>query len=94
VVDEALDESGNVRSSIWYDKPGVGFSRHGTKYIEQALRWAHKADRHALLFYNEAEGERLNRKSNDSAGEVRADDLTRQADVYRVMSIAASHEFA
>jgi endo-1,4-beta-xylanase len=142
-VNEALDENGNVRSSIWYNKPGAGFSKHGRNCIEQAFRWAHKADPHALLFYNEAEGEGLNRKSNaiysmvknfrrrgvpikgvglqmhipkldadvpaiaaniarltalgvqvhiteldvslplDSGGQVRADDLTRQADVYR-----------
>ncbi|MFZ0416615.1 MAG: endo-1,4-beta-xylanase [Candidatus Sulfotelmatobacter sp.] len=64
VVNEALDENGNVRSSIWYDEPGIGFSGHGTQYIEQVLRWAHEADPHALLFYNEAEGEGLNRKSD------------------------------
>ena len=64
VVNEALDENGNVRSSIWYDQPGVGFSWHGTKYIEQVFRWAHQADPQALLFYNEAEGEGLNRKSD------------------------------
>jgi len=39
-------------------------SGHGTEYIEQVLRWAHEADPHALLFYNEAEGEGLNRKSD------------------------------
>jgi endo-1,4-beta-xylanase len=64
VVNEALDENGNVRSSIWYDEPGIGFSGHGTEYIERVLRWAHEADPHALLFYNEAEGEGLNRKSD------------------------------
>ena len=32
--------------------------RQGDAYIEQAFRWAHEADPHALLFYNEngAEG--------------------------------------
>jgi endo-1,4-beta-xylanase len=50
--------------SIWYNKPGVGFSRHGRKYIEQAFGRAHKADPHALLFYNEGQGEGLNGKSN------------------------------
>jgi endo-1,4-beta-xylanase len=64
VVNEALDENGNVRDSLWYNHPGIGFSRHGTKYIEQVFRWAHEADPHALLFYNEAEGEGLNRKSD------------------------------
>ena len=64
VVNEALDENGEVRASLWYDQPGIGFSWHGTKYIEQVFRWAHEADPHALLFYNEAEGEGLNRKSD------------------------------
>jgi endo-1,4-beta-xylanase len=64
VVNEALDEKGDVRSSLWYDEPGIGFSGHGTEYIEQVFRWAHQADPRALLFYNEAEGEGLNRKSD------------------------------
>lgn len=64
VVNEALDETGNVRDSLWYDQPGIGFSGQGTAYIEQAFRWAHKADPKALLFYNEAEGEGMNHKSD------------------------------
>lgn len=64
VVNEALDENGNVRDSLWYNQPGIGLSRRGTAYIEQVFRWAHKADPKALLFYNEAEGEAMNRKSN------------------------------
>ena len=64
VVNEALDENGNVRDSLWYNQPGIGLSGRGTDYIEQVFRWAHKADPHALLFYNEAEGEGLNRKSD------------------------------
>jgi endo-1,4-beta-xylanase len=64
VVNEALDENGDVRDSIWYNRPGIGFAGKGTRYVEQAFRWAHKADPHALLFYNEVEGEGLNRKSD------------------------------
>lgn len=64
VVNEALDENGNVRDSLWYNQPGIGLSLRGTAYIEQVLRWAHKADPKALLFYNEAEGEGTNRKSD------------------------------
>jgi endo-1,4-beta-xylanase len=64
VVNEALDENGSVRDSIWYNQPGIGLARKGTAYIEQVFRWAHEADPHALLFYNEAEGEGLNRKSD------------------------------
>ena len=64
VINEALDENGNLRDSLWYNQPGIGFSQQGMKYIEQVFRWAHKADPKALLFYNEAEGEGLSRKSN------------------------------
>lgn len=64
VVNEALDENGSVRDSLWYDQPGIGLSGKGTAYIEQVFRWAHRADPHALLFYNEAEGEGMNRKSD------------------------------
>jgi endo-1,4-beta-xylanase len=64
VVNEALDQRGDVKNSPWYNQPGIGLSGKGTAYIEQAFRWAHEADPHALLFYNEAEGEGLNRKSD------------------------------
>jgi endo-1,4-beta-xylanase len=64
VVNEALDENGNVRDSLWYNQPGIGLTGTGTDYIEQVFRWAHKADPRALLFYNEAEGEGRNRKSD------------------------------
>ena len=33
-------------------------------YLAQCFRWAHEADPHALLFYNEAEAEEINPKSN------------------------------
>jgi len=64
VVNEALDENGQVRDSIWYNQPGIGFAGKGTLYIEQAFRWAHQADPHTLLFYNDTEGEGLGRKSD------------------------------
>ena len=64
VVNEALDENGSVRDSIWFNQPGIGLARQGTAYIEQAFRWAHKADPRALLFYNEAEGEGQGRKAD------------------------------
>jgi endo-1,4-beta-xylanase len=64
VVNEALDENGSVRDSLWYNQPGIGLSGKGTAYIERVFRWAHRADPHALLFYNEAEGEGMNRKSD------------------------------
>ena len=64
VVNEAFDEHGRLRDSIWYNQPGIGASGKGTAYIEQVFRWAHEADPQALLFYNEAEGEAVNAKSD------------------------------
>jgi endo-1,4-beta-xylanase len=64
VVNEAINDDGSMRSSIWYDKPGFGFAGQGTHYVEQAFRWAHKADPHAKLFYNDFSDELPNPKSN------------------------------
>lgn len=64
VINEAMDENGHLRDSIWYNRPGIGLADHGSAYIEQAFRWAQKADPRALLFYNEAESEGMNRKSD------------------------------
>lgn len=64
VINEALDENGKLRDSLWYNQPGIGLFAQGPAYIEQAFRWAHDADPKALLFYNEAEGEGINRKSD------------------------------
>ena len=63
-MNEALDEQGCVKDSLWYNLPGIGLSEKGTAYVEQAFRWAHEADPQALLFYNDVEGEGLNRKSD------------------------------
>ncbi len=62
VVNEAFDENGQLRDSIWMNRPGIGLI--GGAYIEQALRWAHEADPKALLFINDAEGEAINAKSD------------------------------
>ena len=40
VVNEALDEKGQVKDSIWYNRPGIGFAEKETGYVEQAFRWA------------------------------------------------------
>lgn len=64
VVNEALDENGRLKDSPWFNQPGIGLAEKDTAYIEQAFRWAHEADPHALLFYNENGGEGLNHKSD------------------------------
>jgi len=62
VVNEAFQDNGTIRSTIWSDAPGVGLT--GTAYIEQAIRWAHEADPKALLFYNDYSAEAMNAKSD------------------------------
>lgn len=64
VVNEAFNNNGTIRPSVWYNSPGIGFSGQGTKYIEQAFQWAHAADPDCLLFYNDYDAEVVNAKSN------------------------------
>src|ERR1035437_9816456 len=66
VVNEAFDElhPGELRSTIWRDQPGIGLAESGSSYIERCFRLAHEADPQALLFYNEAEAEVMNPKSD------------------------------
>ena len=63
VVNEAFNDDGSMRATIWYDKPGIG-AGEGTKYIEQVLRWARVADPNAKLFYNDYDAEEINKKSD------------------------------
>lgn len=63
VVNEAFNDDGTMRHTIWYDQPGIGVGA-GTKYIEQAFRWAHEADPSTKLFYNDYDAEVVNRKSD------------------------------
>ncbi|GAA3137314.1 endo-1,4-beta-xylanase [Planomonospora alba] len=46
VVNEVVDDSGNLRESIWLTHLGPG-------YIADAFRWAHQADPHAKLYIND-----------------------------------------
>jgi endo-1,4-beta-xylanase len=64
VVNEAINEDGGFKDSIWYNQPGIGMAGKGSAYVEQAFRWAHEADPHALLFYNDNGGEGMNQKSD------------------------------
>ena len=57
VVNEAFNEDGTLRDSIWLQKLGPG-------YIADAFRWAHKADPKAILFYNDYNTEGVNAKSD------------------------------
>jgi endo-1,4-beta-xylanase len=57
VVNEAFNEDGTLRDSIWLQKLGPG-------YIEEAFRYAHQIDPKAKLFYNDYNIEGINAKSN------------------------------
>lgn len=57
VVNEALNEDGSLRDSIW-------LRTIGEDYIALAFQWAHEADPDALLFYNDYGIEGINAKSN------------------------------
>lgn len=46
VVNEAIDDSGNIKQGFWYSKVG-------SNYIDWAFQYAHDADPDALLFYND-----------------------------------------
>lgn len=64
VVNEAFNDDGTMRSTIFYDQPGIGFAGQGTAYIEQSLRWANAANPSAKLFYNDYGAEVINSKSD------------------------------
>jgi endo-1,4-beta-xylanase len=57
VVNEAVDDTGNLRDTIFLRTLGPG-------YIADAFRWAHQADPKAILFYNDYNIEGINNKSN------------------------------
>ncbi|MGC8764334.1 MAG: endo-1,4-beta-xylanase [Brevinematia bacterium] len=57
VVNEAMDENGNLRENIWQ-------LIIGEEYIEHAFRCAHEADPDAKLFINDYNIEEINPKSD------------------------------
>jgi len=63
VVNEAIDDNGNFRQDIWYNAYQE-LTGDGTGYIADAFRWAHQADPHAKLFYNDYNLEFTGVKSN------------------------------
>jgi endo-1,4-beta-xylanase len=57
VVNEAINNDGKLRDSIW--SRGIG-----PDYLDMAFLWAHEANPEARLFYNDDGGEGLSQKSN------------------------------
>ncbi|MCM2983524.1 endo-1,4-beta-xylanase [Niallia circulans] len=57
VVNEAFNEDGSLKDSIW-------LRTIGPQYISLSYKWAHEADPDALLFYNDYNIEEKNTKSD------------------------------
>ena len=57
VANEVIDDTGNLRNSIWLANLGPG-------YIADAFRWAHQADPDAKLFINDYNIEGISAKSD------------------------------
>jgi len=68
-VNEAFNEDGTLRDTIWLRALGPG-------YIADAFRWAHQADPSAILFLNDYNVEGINAKSTAEYNLVK--DLRRQ----------------
>ncbi len=69
VVNEAFEEDGRLRDSIWLRALGPG-------YLADAFRWAHEADPDARLYYNDYNIEGVGPKSDavyDLVARLRAD---------------------
>jgi endo-1,4-beta-xylanase len=52
VVNEAFNDDGTPRQDIFY-QAYQALGLNGLDYVADAFRWAHEADPHALLFYND-----------------------------------------
>jgi endo-1,4-beta-xylanase len=65
VVNEALDNNGNLASGIWRD-------RLGTDYLDLAFLFARDADPNALLVYNDWGTETVNNKSTGMYNMIRS----------------------
>ncbi len=64
VRDAAASFEPQASSKPVRSEPEARSSEQSYSYIEKCFRWAHEADPQALLFYNEAEAEVVNAKSD------------------------------
>ncbi|MEO8615903.1 MAG: endo-1,4-beta-xylanase [Luteolibacter sp.] len=64
VVNEAFNDNGTLRSTIWYNAPGIGYAGQGTKYLEELFKRARSADADCELIYNDYDAETVNTKSD------------------------------
>ena len=69
VVNEAFNDDGTPRQDI-FSQAYQALGLNGLDYVADAFRWAHEADPHALLFYNDYNLEFTGAKSNAVYGFV------------------------
>ena len=62
--DAASSYEPRASSNPTRSEPEARSSKQSYSYIERCFRWAHEADPQALLYYNEAEAETMNPKSD------------------------------
>ncbi len=64
-ANEAInDTNGGLRSTLWYDTPGIGYAANGDQYLREAFIRARAADPDAVLIYNDYSIEEDNTKSD------------------------------
>ena len=65
VVNEVIsDNGGALRSTLWYDSPGIGYAAGGYQYLRECFARARASDATAALFYNDYSIENSNTKSD------------------------------
>ena len=83
VVNEAFEDDGSLRHSLWFDEPGIGLADADTGYIEAAFRWTHETDSSAKLYYNDYDADEINPKS-DAIYAMAAHFLKREVPIHGV----------
>lgn len=65
VANEVIsDSAGALRSTLWYDTPGIGYAAGGDQYLRESYLRARAADPHTALIYNDYSIEADNTKSD------------------------------
>ena len=64
VVNEAFNDNGTLRSTVWYDQPGIGYAGQGTLYIEELYKRVRNEAPDTEIIYNDYNDETINAKSS------------------------------
>lgn len=64
VVNEAVDDDGTLRDTVWYDAMGV-------EYLDRAFEWANEVAPDTALYYNDYGADAVNEKSDAIYGLIK-----------------------